>query len=169
MTNRIMEFNFYTILSRGFFKRTYEVYKDDILRYRIRKAFWLSLNKFIIEDQNGLEILQIVRPFGFFKIKFRLQKYDEILAEVEREFSVTKTNLVVHSRYGDYYVSGKLRKKDFTIIKDSEEIAKISRKDKFPHRNYGIAIKETEDELFIVGVAFTIEIMIRILNARKRS
>ncbi|MBT8191194.1 MAG: hypothetical protein KJO29_12260 [Bacteroidia bacterium] len=163
-----MDFNFYTILSKGFFNRTYEVYKDDTLRFRIRKASWFSLNKFIIEDQNGLEMLQIIRPMAFLKIKFRIRKFDEILAEVEREISLTKNNLVIYSKYGDYFVSGKFSRKDFTILKGSDEVAKVSRKDKFPLRNYGIAIKDTEDELFMVGIAFTLELMIRILKARTR-
>ena len=163
-----MDFHFYTILSKGIFNKSYEVFKDDMLRYRIRKAHWYSLKKFILEDQNGFELLQVVRPWSFMKIKFRLQKYDEILAVVEREFSLTKNNLSIQSKYGDYFVEGKFGKKDFTIIKDNEEIAKISRKNSFSQRNYGIAIKASEDELFIVGIAFTIELMIRVLRNRKR-
>ena len=163
-----MDFNLYTIERRGFFLKTYDILDEDgMLKYRMRSRPFNFLRNFRIEDHNGLELMQIVRPFKIFKMVFLLKNFEEQIAEIKRITKFGKTELEILSKYGAYFAIGNFRKSNFTITRGSEEVAKISRSHSLSKRSYGLAIKADEDPLFFIGITLSIEIMIRVLQSRK--
>ncbi|NNE26987.1 MAG: hypothetical protein HKN09_09110 [Saprospiraceae bacterium] len=163
-----MDFKLFTIERRGFFTKTYDILDEDgMLKYRMRPHPFSFMRKFKIEDHNGLEIMQIVRPFKFFKMSFELRAFDDHIAEIKRIVKLGKTELEILSMYGAYFALGNFRKSDFTITKSGEEVAKISRSNSISKRSYGIAIQADQDPLLFIGITLSIEIMIRVLRSRK--
>ena len=163
-----MDFKLFTIERKGFFIKTYDIIDEDgMLKYRMRPLPFNFLRKFKIEDQNGLEIMQVVRPFKFFTMIFELRDFDDRIAEIKRVMKFGKTELEILSVYGAYFATGNFRKSNFTITKGGEEVAKISRSHAFAKRSYGLAIKADQDPLFFIGITLSIEIMIRVLQSRK--
>ncbi len=162
-----MDFKLFTIERKGFIFKNYEVYDDPRLRYRIKRFGWGIMRKFKIEDHNGLEVLQIHRPLSPFKMVFAINNYDEIIAEVKKEFGILKSDLSIESKYGNYRTTGNFRQNNFTVLREGEEVAKISRQNNIVKRTYGLAISESEDPLFILGIAMIIKIMIRVKRSRK--
>lgn len=162
-----MEFDLYTIKKKGLFLKKYEILQDGEVVYNVSGKPFNFLRSLQIYDRNGLEVMQVKRPFIPFKMIFRLMSYMDVVAEIKREFGPFKNNLLVTSKFGDYYVNGNFMKDDFTISKGPEEIAKISRQRSFKGDSYGIAISQDENKLFILGLTMTLELMIRVMRSRK--
>ena len=163
-----MEFNLFSIKRRGIFFKSYEIYKEDHLKYTVQTSAFIR--KYIIYDQHGLELLQIKRPFTFslFSMTFTINKFDQPIAEITEDSKLFANNLNIITRDGVYNAEGNFRANDFTIFKnDSNEVAKISRHHAFAKQQYGVAVLDSEDELLILSIVMAIEMMIRVKRARK--
>jgi uncharacterized protein YxjI len=159
-----MNFNLYTISKKGFFNRTYEIYKEENLLFTAKPKFFLK--GYYIYTLLGHEALEIERPFAFFKSEFILKKGDREVARMTRKFNMLKENLDIITPHDEYSVVGNMWSTDFTIHKNQCEIAKISRKVFRFQKRYGIAILEGEDDLLIISVALIIELIQRIKSSK---
>jgi uncharacterized protein YxjI len=160
-----MEFQLFSVKTKGLIFKSYEIYKEDQIKYLVKaNAF---VRQYTLFDEHGLELIQIKRPFSFFSFRFIIKKFDLTIAEVSKESKLFTNNLNIISANGTYFASGNFRANEFTILKNDEEVAKISRHSSFSNRQYGIAILDGEDELLILGIVMAIEMMIRVRRARK--
>ena len=160
-----MEFNFYSIKSKGIIFKSYEVFKGEHLVYRVKGS--LFLRKYLIFDQHGLELMQIKRSISLLSMNFKITRFENYIAEITKVASIFSNNLNIESINGTYFAEGNFRANDFTIFKDDIEIAKISRHGIFADKKYGLAILDSEDQLLIISIVMTIEMILRVKNARK--
>ena len=163
-----MDFNLFSIKKRGILFKSYNIFKDDHLKYTVKASAFVR--KYVIYDQHGLELLQIKRPFSLspFSMTFTINKFDQPIAEVTKDSKLFANNLTIIAKDGVYNAEGNFKANDFTIFKnENEEVAKISRHHAFAKKQYGVAILDSEDDLLILSIVMIIEMMIRVKRARK--
>jgi uncharacterized protein YxjI len=160
-----MEFDLFSIETKGLIFKSYNIFKEDQLKYKVKSSAFIR--QYTIFDAHGLELLQIKRSMRLFAFTFYIKKFDTTLAEVNKESKLFTNNLNIISINGTYHASGNFKANDFTIIKDGDEVAKISRHSQFSNRQYGVAILNGEDELMILSIVMIIEMMLRVKRARK--
>jgi len=127
----------------------------------------LFLRKYSLYDQHGLELMQISRPFSLFSMNFKIHKFDEYIAEINKASNFFSNNLNIQSINGTYFAQGNFRANDFTLYKEDDEVAKISRHGVFKAKQYGVAVLDSEDPLLILSIVLAIEMMIRVKRSRK--
>lgn len=160
-----MEFKLFTVKSRGWIFKSYDIFLEDKLKYHVKSSPFIKTYK--LYDQHGLELIQIKRVFAFFKLEFNIKKFDSVIAKVQRGTQLFKNDLHIISNHGTYYANGNFRANDFTILKGEDEVAKISRHGPFAGKKYGVALVAEEDELLMLSIVMVIEMVVRIKRARK--
>ena len=156
----------FTISRHGFIFKSYRIFKDKTQVLSVKSTGFLR--QLIIYNMKGEELMRIKRPMALFSMKFKMIVNGEVRAEIYKENSITKNNLSIDTAAGLYFVEGNFWANEFTIENDKEAIAKISRKT-FSRDKYGVAILHGQDTLFILGIVMTIELMIRVKNARRNA
>ena len=157
-----MEFNLYTITRKNIFSRTHIIYSGDEPVYQSKFSFFLR--RCVLTDMSGQEVFIIKRKFAAFQSIFEIIYQGVTFARIKAKGAI-KTKLLVDTEDGPYLVVGKSFFKEFTVIKNDEEIAKISRKTSLK-TNIGLAIREGEDDEFILALIMVIEIVIRLKRAK---
>lgn len=152
-----MEFNLYTISRKSIFSRTYDIYYGEAIAYRAKIHFFFQGCTF--STMTGEEIFRIKREFSPFKMRYRIEYQGVVYARVAVK-GILQTKLMVQSEDADYLVQGKSFHRDFTIIKNDIEIAKVSRKNIFKTA-IGVAIQEEEDDELILTLVMLIEVIIK--------
>lgn len=158
-----MNFNLYTVKRKHFLSRTYEILdRSQTLYCTARRPFFKTA--FTLRDDTGKVVFVIKRKFAFFKFRFLIYHNDELYAEIESKRSM-KTRLEIETGEGMYYIDGKFFNREFTIFRETNEVAKVSRKVSINSR-MGIAIKEGEDDEFILTLVLVVELMLLIKRSR---
>ncbi|MFT6333836.1 MAG: hypothetical protein ACI86M_001774 [Saprospiraceae bacterium] len=154
-----MEFAVYTISVSGIFKKTYEIYQDEILMYRVESESFWSSKEMVFRDHEANAVLLLNRVSSFLETKFVISDLEKEIATVTKEgFGVS---FFSESVYGNHWLKGKSFNTDFTLSDDEDEIAKVSRKTFRAKDKYGIAIKKGYDEKYILALTIAIEIVIQ--------
>lgn len=155
-----MDFSVYTISVKGIFNSHYEIHKDELLVYRVKKPSFFTFSEMIFFDPGGNEILTIKKPFSFFNHKFVFYQQGEPIGTFEKEGIENFYNS--SSIFGRHTVQGNFFSSEYTVFNNEGEIAKISRK-RFRSKNkYGLAIIKGNNELYILAMT----IAISMVNAR---
>ena len=159
-----MEFNLYTISLKGFLSRTYEIrYADEII-YRAKRSFFYK--SVTLYDMEGEEIFKIVRNNAIFTISFRIIYHGEEYARIKSS-GLFSAKLSISTEEDEFYeIKGKPFYRDFTIIKNAIEIAKVSRKPLAFRNRFGIAIQEGEDDELILAFVLVIEMLVHLRRAK---
>ncbi len=158
-----MDINKYTISRHGFFSKNYKIFSGDRQIYSVKSGWWLK--ELIIYDMSDVEKLRIKRPFSMFQKKFNIIINEEVRADITSKMGF-KNKLEINSIGGLYFIEGNLWGNEYTIEDEHEPIAKVA-KNVISKPRYGIAIKKGNDDLFILGLVMTVELLIRVKNAQK--
>ena len=157
-----MDFVLYTISVRGIFSTHFEIYRNDVLMYRVRKPSFFAFRKMYFYDTGGNEVLEIYRHASFMKYRMTINQDGKSIATFEKdsfENFYTSTSI-----YGNYTIEGDFFGREYTVYDDEKDIAKVSRKRFRSKKKYGIAIIEGHNELYILAMV----IAIAIINSRRR-
>lgn len=154
-----MEFAVYTVSISGIFKKTYEIFQDEILMYRVESDSFWSSSEMVFRDHDDNEILLLKRVSTFLKTRFVIYDMEREIATVSKEG--LGVSFVSDSIYGHHSLKGKSFNTDFTLYQGDDEIAKVSRKTFRSKDKYGIAIKKGHDEKYILALTIAIEIVIQ--------
>ena len=156
-----MKMTTYSITRHGFFSKSYKVWEGKTQVYHISSDIWLK--NMSLYDMEENEILKIRKTWSLFTKKFELI----INGDVRAEFTSTssfKTSLDIATVAGLYFVEGNFWGNDYTIENEKEPIAKVARNTMSKTR-YGVAIKPSHDNVFILGIVMVIELLTRIKQA----
>ena len=159
-----MDFRLFTISKKGFLKKTYEIYEGEKLIYTAESKMWLR--GFKVFAILGNQIMDIKKPFSLFKTIIKVYAGEREMATVTRKIAFLKSKIDIETPEGLMYIEGNVWATDFTIFKDDEEVAKISRKTFRSKDKYGIACRSDIDERLIIGITLAIEFIIQIKQAR---
>ncbi|NNF36976.1 MAG: hypothetical protein HKN68_22930 [Saprospiraceae bacterium] len=153
-----------TVSKSGFFRKHYEFYENEKLLYTAESKFWLQGYK--VFAVLGNQIMDITRPFNLFKTIIKVKAGEKELATLTKKFTFIKSEIDIETSIGNFYLEGNAWDTDFTIMKEHEEVAKISRKTFRSKNKYGIAVRDDIDDKLIVGIIMGIEYIIQIKRAR---
>ena len=154
-----MEFAVYTISVFGVFKKTYEIFQDEVLMYRVESDSFWSSKEMVFRDHEDNAVILLNRVSSFLETKFVISDLEQEIATVTKEgFGVS---FFSESIYGNHWLKGKSFNTDFTLTDGEDEIAKVSRKTFRSKDKYGIAIKKGHDEKYILALTIAIEIVIQ--------
>lgn len=159
-----MDFNIYSINKRGLVFQTFEILQNQKVIYKVNKSGIIS-SRFIIQDRHNSEVLRINKVFSIFKMNFELLIGNEKVAFIEKESVILKQKLIVSTQTSPLEVNGNFMRSDYTISRDGEEIAKISRNSMQWTGYFGVAIKAKENALLILGIVMALELKIQAQNA----
>jgi uncharacterized protein YxjI len=154
-----MEFAVYTISVSGIFRKTYEIFQDEVLMYKVESESFWSSKEMVFRDYKNNPVLLLTRVSFFLETKFVIADLEKELATVTKEgFGVS---FFSESIYGKHWLKGKSFNTDFTLSDGEDEIAKVSRKTFRSKDKYGIAIKKGYDEKYVLALAIAIEVVIQ--------
>ncbi len=156
-----MEFHKYSISKKGFWRRSFEIFEDNVLKYTVKCPGWIAYNHLIFIDAKGTEDLVIERFHGFFNRRFEFLERGGLKAVLTKSSFSNKYTL--ESDVATYIASSNWLGNEYTVFLGDEDIAKVSRKMMTNHKQYGIAIIEGNHNLFILGMIICIE-LIRMTN-----
>lgn len=115
---------------------------------------------------DGEEVFKIKRNSALFTIGFRIYYHGQ-------EYAIIKSSGLFNAKLSistveneSYKIKGKTFYRDFTILKDDVEIAKVSRKVLTFRNRYGVAVHQGEDDELILAFVMVIEMLIHIRRAK---
>ena len=158
-----MNFSLYTISRKNFLSRTYLIYQHESLVYKARVSWFYK--SCVLLDLNGHKIFKVRRHLSPFNKKFTITLDGNTVATVKSD-GVLTTKLIVEQSDNTYHIEGNAFKGDFTIFKDLDEVAKMSRKALAIKNKIGLAIHDNQDDEFILILALMLEIMIQSRKSR---
>ncbi len=158
-----MDISQYSITRHGIFSKSYKIWKNKKQYYKVKTGWWLK--ELVLTDINDQELLRIKRRWKLFVKKFELIINNEVRAEFTSTSSF-KNSMDISTVGGLYFVDGNFWGNDYTIENEKEPIAKVAR-NTFSKTRYGVAVKPGNDDLFILGIVLTIELLTRIKKAER--
>lgn len=149
------------------FRNTYEIKNDSGgVAYRIKaKAFSVS-KKFNFEDEDGHQLLLIKKRFIGFKPQYKIIRDGEVVAKVEKKWSVWKSKFRVDlPGPNDLIVEGKFWKREYKFERKGRKIAEVSKRFWSWADTYGVEIDEGEDVVLILATVICIDLFLKDLES----
>ena len=159
-----MNVKLFTISKKGLLSPTYEIYQEERHLYTAKSKF--LFRGYNIYSTLGHQVMTIRKPFTFFSTLFILEKDEKEIARMKRIISFTENDISIEAGDDVYEVDGNFWSTDFTIHKNGNEIAKISRKMLRHKDRYGIAINENEDPVIVLAIALVVELIQKIKSSK---
>jgi len=159
-----MEFRTFSINKKGLIFQSLEILENGKLLYKAVKSGLLRTS-YVIQDTSGKEQLKISKPTSLLRMSFEIFERGDKIAHIDKDHTFLKQKLRVNTRSGILDIEGNFKRNDYTIFRADEEIAKISRKGLRWKNFFGIAIKDSEDHLLILGIVLALELKIQAQNA----
>lgn len=160
-----MEYSLYSISKKGIFSTGYEIHQEGELLFTIKKKGIFSWN-YVFYDSYGDKIMSLKHVFKLFKTSFKLFREEELLAIITRAKGTFKNNFDVETDDMQYTIGSDFRMRSFTVMDETYEVAKISRKPRTRKQMYGIAISNEEDQELILGLAFSMEVFRKLKRSK---
>ena len=154
-----MKFHKYTISKKGFFRKSFEIYCDDLLVYKVSCPGWFSYSHLVFKNTSGEEVLLIEKVM--FQMQFEFIAKGRLKAKLNK--AIFSNEYSLKSDVATYEAKGNWMGNEYTIFLGEDDIAKVSRTMWSDKNQYGIAIIEGNHNLFILGMIVTIEI-IKMIN-----
>jgi uncharacterized protein YxjI len=149
-----MHFSQYTISIRGLFIHRYEVHQGEKLLYTLARPSFFKFRLMDLKDEFGETVVRIRQQLKLAKYRFDILEDNQVRGTVSKGLFSRKLEVV--SSYGNFEIKVEKFHSVYTIIREGEEVAKVSRK-RFRRKNcYGIAIKEGQNDLFLISVVLVI-------------
>ena len=114
-------------------------------------------NKLFLEDMQGNELLYIEQKIFRFLTEYNLYANGENVANVKRQFTFLKPKFNITSSQGDYTVEGNVLAHEFTILKDNNLVAQVSKKWFSFSDSYAVEIFDTENIPFLIALTIVVD------------
>jgi len=150
-----MEFNIYTVDKKSTFSIAFNILKDGELIYKATPKGVFSKH-YELSNSSGI-FMVIKRSTSMLTYEFEIFRDNQILAVAKSGSVLSGITMNVTSQVGEWKITGDWKGKETTLIRDNDEIAKISR-NPWSTKNYlGVAIKTDEDDELILALVITLE------------
>ncbi len=154
-----MKFNTYTISVKGFFRKSYQIYEDGILRYEIKSPGFFAYRE-IEFYKEGAIILKVHRPMTFGGFRFEFKENNREVGTLHKDMISNTYRL--DSAVANYRAEGAFFGGDYTIFLGDEDIAIVSVKTFSTDHKYGIAIIDGNHDLYILAMVVMIDVVKRV-------
>lgn len=152
-----MEFRLFTLEKQGLFSPRYLMKENGEVKYLGKISSFL--NKAQLYDVEGQLVMQVVKDWKRFKKIYDLTKDRTPVGLIHFKWGLRKDKITVESTMGDFVIDG--RGKVFSISKEGEEVAKVSRKSSWSYE-FGIAFRDEVNEELMIKMLLCIVLHIRL-------
>lgn len=133
--------------------------KDEMENDRfqvIGKVFSLG-NKLTIQDMAGRELVYIEQKLLKFLPEYNLFMNGVNVAKVKKKLTFLKANFEIESSFGNFSMKGNVMAHEFSILKQGQEVATVSKKWISLSDTYTIDILDPENEVFLLALVIVID------------
>jgi len=130
------------------------------------KVFALG-DKLRIYDMQGHELFYIEQRLFRFLPEYTIYQFGRPVATVKKQFSLFKPRFNIWSAYGDFTIEGNFLGMDFSIYKNGEHVAQVSKRWLAWGDTYGVDIADDENYAFILALVIVIDQVIHGENHNK--
>lgn len=137
----------------------YFVIHDENQRpvYKVEGRLFSFGNKLSIYDMGGTEQIYIEQKLFKFLPEYHLFRQGQKLAVIKKEFTFMKPRFNIQGQSGAYIVEGDFFNYNFSVKKDRQIVATVSKKFFAMRDTYGIDIADGEDVEFLLAVCIIID------------
>lgn len=117
-------------------------------------------DKLRIYDMYGNEIFYIEQKLFKLMPQYEIWQNGNQVAYLKREFTLFKPRINIQSVYGNFTIEGKILQHNFTIYRDNQEVAVVSKKFMSFSDTYTLDIRENENVHFLTTLVIVIDQML---------
>ncbi|HZJ56612.1 MAG TPA: LURP-one-related family protein [Clostridia bacterium] len=114
-------------------------------------------NKLRIYDMAGQELYYIEQKILRFLPEYTIYQSGRPMAKVKKEFTFFKPRFNINSTLGNFTIQGNFLGMNFSILKNGEQVAEVSKRWFSFSDTYGVDIKEGEDYGFLLALVIVID------------
>jgi uncharacterized protein YxjI len=131
--------------------------ENEMPRFEVvGKVFSLG-NKLNIYDMMGRNVVYIEQRIFRFLPEYNIFLGDRLAANIKKEFTFFKPKFNIESDFGRFSVDGDILAHDFSILKDSREVARINKKWLSLSDTYMVDVNNTENQAFILAIVIVLD------------
>lgn len=130
--------------------------EEGVPRYQVEGKFFSIGKKLNIYDMEGNHLVYIEQEIFRLLPEYFLYENDEVVAKVKKEFTFLKPKINIESVYGDFTIDGSVFAYNFTVSKDGEEVARVSKEFLTLSDTYGVEIFGDNDD-FLLALVIVID------------
>lgn len=130
--------------------------QEGLPRYQVEGKFFSIGKKLNIYDMEGNHLVYIEQEIFRLLPEYFLYENDEVVAKVKKEFTFLKPKINIESVYGDFTIDGSVFAYNFTVSKDGEEVARVSKEFLTLSDTYGVEIFGDNDD-FLIALVIVID------------
>lgn len=151
------------------------------MRYLIKERIFSFSDRFIIKDENNNpqyevigKILSLGNKLDIYNMQgdkliyieekllrllpeYTLYKDGNIVARINKEFTLFKPKFKIESQYGKFSIEGNVFQHDFNILKNGKAIAWVNKKWVSLSDTYSVEISDGEDQSFILAMVIVLD------------
>lgn len=117
-------------------------------------------DKLRIYDMYGNEIFYIEQKLFKLMPQYEIWQNGNQVAYLKREFTLFKPRINIQSVYGNFTIEGKILQHNFTIYRDNQDVAVVSKKFVSFSDTYTLDIRENENVYFLTTLVIVIDQML---------
>lgn len=125
-------------------------------RYQVEGKFLSIGKKLNIYDMEENHLMYIEQEIFRFLPEYFLYENDEVVGRVKKEFTFLRPKINIESTYGDFTIDGSVFAYNFTVSKDDEVVAIVSKEFLTLSDTYGVEIFD-DNEDFILALVIVID------------
>lgn len=160
-----MDIKLYTVSIIGVFVKRYEVHKDEQLVYTARKPSFWSIGDMVVENSKGSIVARLDSKLYALSYKYNIVLQSQV-NQLPLRKKIMSNHYTLVSNNATYEVKGNFMSTEYTVFRNEEEVAKVSRKLWRSKKAYGMAIIGEQDDLLLLSILMCI---IKIRQLRKNN
>jgi len=125
--------------------------------YRVKGKFFSFGDKLRIYDMQGNELIYIEQKLFRFLPEYSIYYLGQPYATVKKEFTLFRPKFQIYGTRGQYRIEGNVWGMDFSILRDNEIIAQVSKRWFSFSDTYGVDITGKEDPVFILALVIVLD------------
>lgn len=151
------------------------------MRYLIREKIFSFADRFIIEDEEGYpqyevagKILSIGNKLNLYDMQgkeliyieqqvfrllpeYNMYRDGNYIGRIKKEFTFFKPKFIIEASYGEFTLEGDVFHHNFTILKNGNAVAWISKRWVALSDTYSVDILDEEDHSFILSIVIILD------------
>lgn len=125
--------------------------------YRVKGKVFSLGDKLRIYDMQGNELVYIEQKLFRFLPEYSIYYLGNLYATVKREFSLFRPKFQIFGTHGQYRVEGNVWGMDFSIFRENELAAQVSKRWFSFSDTYGVDIIGDEDPVFMLALVIVLD------------
>lgn len=125
--------------------------------YRIQGKVFSLGNKLNIFDLAGNKLIYIEQKLLRFLPQYEIYEGDTLVAKVKKQLTFLKARFEIESGFGNFTVEGDMWGYNFSVLRNGEIIAVVSKKLISFSDTYVVEVAEGEKDEFVLALAIVID------------